>query len=126
MKHILQLTALFFAMLFSTMVYAQQDVFNKVRSTIIEIDDVTDASILRNGKKLSLVLVVKNYTTVLRARELCDSFIRLTMNRVKAENKPVEELGVSVNDYIIGVYYPDDLEIALGVKANDSIRISWQ
>jgi len=104
---------------------AQSAELNIAKQAILGYDEVTDAAINKKGRNMSLVLIVKYSTSEQRAKELGDNFVRLTMTFVKEENSPSKEIGTSVYDYLIGVYYPNEKEVVMGAKVTFAKKITW-
>ncbi len=94
-------------------------------ATIKQHMEVRDAAITQKGRKLSLVLIVNFGTTEARARVLGDNFVRLVKTFSKEEQAPGKDIGAGVYDYFIGVYDPNEREIALGAKVDFARRITW-
>ena len=83
-----------------------------------------DASVTQKQQELSLVIVVRNGTSGERSRELGDNFVRL-VKTFGPEPNPEVKIGTGTFDYLIGVYFPDQTQVALGAKASSSPQITW-
>lgn len=90
-------------------------------------DEVLDAAIIQKEEDpslLSLSLVVQYGTTEESAKELGDCFVRMTKS-LSPDDPPGNEIGPGIYDYIIGVFYPNGNNIALGAKDRTARRITW-
>ena len=75
--------------------------------------------------KLTLVLTVNADTTVDRAKELGEEFVRAVM-RAGPEPAPlVDSLGEGFFEYVIDVITPDNSRLARGTKSNIAVQIFW-
>ncbi len=55
-----------------------------------------------------------------------DNFLCMIMsNSMGAENSPSKEIGSTKYSYIIGVYYQNQKQVALGAKAPAARKITW-
>ena len=86
--------------------------------------EVLDAAISQRNQTLSLVLIVVSGLSEVRAKELGDNFVRI-VKTFGPDEVPGKEIGQGLYNYLIGVYYPGEIEVALGAKASNSIRIRW-
>ncbi|MGB0452480.1 MAG: hypothetical protein ACPGJV_02110 [Bacteriovoracaceae bacterium] len=94
--------------------------------TIKDYPEVKDATINQDKEQISLVVIVRRSVGKEKAKEMGDNFLRLLMaNSMGTENSPKKEIGPTKYSYLIGVYYPDDSEVALGAKAPAARRITW-
>ena len=93
-------------------------------SSIKAYPEVRDAAVSQKGDQLSLVLVVRFATNTQRAKTLGENFVRLTKS-LGPDSSPGKEIGKGTYDYVIGVYYPNERQVALGAKARTAERISW-
>lgn len=93
-------------------------------SSIEGYSEVQDAAINQDGKQLSLAIVVGYATNKETAKDLGDSFVRLVKS-FGPEDNPEKEIGPGLYDYLIGVYYPDKSQIALGAKCSSCRKITW-
>lgn len=91
---------------------------------IYKYDGVLDAAIVQNGKTLSLALIVDYGTSEVYAKEVADSFVRITKS-FTPDVGPRNEIGPGIYDYLIGVFRPDGTTIVLGAKAFNSRSITW-
>ena len=57
-------------------------------------------------------------------KELGDNFVRL-VKTFSPDDPPGKEIGEGIYNYIIGVYYPDESELALGAKVSYADHITW-
>ena len=85
---------------------------------------VLDAAISQDGNTFSLVLVVNRATNQTGARQLGDNFVRM-LKTFSDDDNPGREIGQGKYDYLIGVYYSDRTQVALGAKAAGATRIRW-
>ncbi len=92
--------------------------------SIQEYVEVRDAAISQDGDTYSLVLVVDRATSTERAKELGDNFVRMVKS-FGPDDSPGQEIGSGTYDYLIGIYYPDGEQVALGAKSRISTRITW-
>ena len=93
-------------------------------SSISDYPEVIDAAISQDDRGISLVLVVAFGTDEGRAKELGDNFVRM-LKSFSEDSPPGKDIGKGMYDYLIGVYYPDEMQVALGAKARSANRISW-
>ncbi len=100
------------------------DIRDIVIASIEDYPRVRDAAISQDGKQLSLVIIVDYATDPDYAQELGDNFVRVTKSLLR-DGGVGQRIGSGKYDYLIGVYYPDEREVALGAKVNSSDRISW-
>ncbi len=100
------------------------DVKAAVVSSIKAYPEVRDAAITQKEDQLSLVLIVRSATNTQRAKELGENFVRLTKS-LGPDKSPGKEIGKGTYDYVIGVYYPNEKQVALGAKSRGAERISW-
>ena len=87
--------------------------------------EVVDAAVKQDGQKVSLVVIVNRGTSVAKAKQLGDNFLRMVKTLSEAEPNPDNQIGRGVFDYLVGVYTPDQKELALGAKVRNSPRITW-
>ena len=100
------------------------DAKNMAISVIKDYPLVRDAAIIQDGRKLSLVIIVSYATSEEHAKELGDNFVRL-VKTFSEDEPPKKEIGEGIYDYLIGVYYPNEEEVALGAKVSFSPHITW-
>ena len=100
------------------------DIEAMVIPNILEYQQVVDAAISQDGKKISLVLVVNYATNASHAAQLAENFLRLTKAMLK-DGDIGKEIGTGEYDYVIGVYYPNEDLFGKGAKARTSDRITW-
>jgi hypothetical protein len=93
-------------------------------SSIEGYSEVQDAAINQDGKQLSLAIIVGYATNEETAKDLGDSFVRLVKS-FGPEDTPEKEIGPGLYDYLIGVYYPDKSQVALGAKCSSCRKITW-
>jgi hypothetical protein len=108
----------------------EQPTIEEVGQIIIEsikgYPEVRDAAISQDDRTLSLVLVVAQATSQSKAQQLGDNFVRLTKTFLQDGEAPgPQTIGRGEYDYLIGVYRPNDVQIALGAKSRGADRISW-
>ena len=116
--------------------YSIRDIPNVVIQTMTEeqkaealrfIEDyegVIDAAITQDGMKLNLVIVVERRINETVAKMFGENFVR-TVKMVGPDSRPWDDLGTGEYDYLVGVYYVDQQQVALGAKVSGSPRISW-
>jgi len=92
---------------------------------ITEYPEVLEAAITQRGRRLSLVLIVAYGTNKSRARNLGDNFVRMVKTFAKAELSPSKQIGKGVYDYLVGVYYPNKVQVVMGAKVSIAVRITW-
>ena len=92
--------------------------------SIMGYSEVRDAAISQNGQDLSLAVMVDYATSVVRAKELGDNFVRMTKSFGPGPT-PGKEIGKGVFDYLITVIYPNEEIVALGAKVRFSPKITW-
>ena len=85
---------------------------------------VRDAAIGQDGNKLSLVIIVDYATVPSYAQQLGDNFVRLVKSLLR-DGDVGKRIGTGEYDYLIGVYYPNEKQLAMGAKAKSADRISW-
>lgn len=94
--------------------------------TIKEYPEVKDAAVNQDEDQISLVLIVRRNTSKEKAKEMGDNFLRMLMaNSMGIENSPSKEIGPTKFSYLIGVYYPDESQVALGAKTPAARKITW-
>ena len=85
---------------------------------------VRDAAITQEGHDLFLAIVVNPATNEQYARELGDNFVRM-VKALSQDDPPGREIGKGIYDYRVGVFYPDQTQLALGAKVRFSPTITW-
>ena len=100
------------------------DVKTVILTAIQQNQEVVDAAIEQDGSDVSLVLVVRSFTSEDRAKELSDNFVRLTKT-LSPDTVPGRTIGQGIYSYLVGVYYSDETQIVLGAKVRSSDRITW-
>jgi hypothetical protein len=93
-------------------------------SSIKGYTEVQDAAIQQDGKQLSLAIIVGYATNEETAKDLGDSFVRFVKS-FGPEDAPQKEIGPGIYDYLVGVYYPDKTQVALGAKCSSCRKITW-
>ncbi len=88
-------------------------------------DKVKDAGISQDNGIINLTLIIDYGTSLERARELGDSFVRLVKIHSMDVN-PEEEIGKGIYKYIIVVVYPNKDEATGGIKELSSEFIMWK
>ena len=83
-----------------------------------------DAAVNQQGRTLSLALIVAPGTSEGEAKEAGDRFVRL-VKTFSQDTPPGNEVGAGIYDYLIGVYHPGQVEVALGAKASIARSIRW-
>lgn len=93
---------------------------------IKEYPEVVDAAVNQKSSDINLVVVVRQGTPKEKAKEMGDNFLRILMaNSMGIENSPKKEIGPTKFSYLIGIYYPGEIQAALGAKAPASRAITW-
>jgi hypothetical protein len=91
----------------------------------IESDPIVqDAAIQQQGRTLSLAVIVTSGTSRAEAKEVGDRFVRLVKTLSK-DAPPGNDVGAGIYDYLIGVYYPGQVEVVSGAKASIARSITW-
>ena len=85
---------------------------------------VLDAAITQDGNTLNLVLIVAGLTTYNKAVELGEKFVRMAKS-LSPDDGPGKEIGRGKYHYLIGVYYANEDQVALGAKSGGATRIRW-
>ena len=87
---------------------------------------VTDTRI-RAGTtlRLTLVLTVNEDTTVDRAKELGEQFVRAVMAAGPEPGPQTDEIGEGFFEYSIDVITPGNARLIKGFKSNISVKINW-
>ena len=93
-------------------------------ASITEYPEVIDAAISQKGNDVSPVLIVGYSTSQQRAEELGDNFVRMVKS-LSQDSSRGKDVGKWMYSYLIGVYYPNEKELAQGGKSKVSDRISW-
>jgi hypothetical protein len=93
-------------------------------NAIMDDPAVKDAAITQEGRTLSLALIVGEATSEPHAKEIGERFVRLVKTFSK-DTAPGKEIGDGVYDYLIGVYYPGRIELAMGAKVAPARSITW-
>ena len=93
-------------------------------ASIRSYPEVKDAAISQDGNAISLVIVVGSATNPQRAQELGDNFVRMVKSQSQ-DTPPSKEIGTGIYDYLVGVYYPNEKQVAQGAKSRGAKRISW-
>ena len=57
--------------------------------------------------RITLILMVRYGTSEVRAKQLADNFVRMTMT-LGPDKNPGKEIGKSRYDYPVGVFYPNE------------------
>jgi len=95
-----------------------------VLPTIKSYDLVRNAEIRRDGNRFDLVLLVDYAIDPNYAREIGDSFVRLTKSMLQ-DGETGEAIGRGEYDYVIHIYYPNNKQVAIGAKASVARKITW-
>ena len=95
-----------------------------ILSTIRGYSLVRDAAISQDGSRVNLVLIVDYAIDPDYARQLGDTFVRLAKSFLE-DDPPGKAIGTGKYDYLIGIYYLNEKQLALGAKSRVSDRISW-
>jgi hypothetical protein len=88
----------------------QKEMVAMAVNTMKQSDAVRDAAVSQVGNIISLALIVQNYVTPERSKELGDAFVRQVISLCD-EGSLGKEIGKSKFNYLIGVYRPDKTEI---------------
>ena len=88
-------------------------------------DKVKDAGISQNNGIIILTLIIDYGTSLERAKELGDNFIRLVKTH-SIDVNPEEKIGKGLYKYTIVVVYPNKEEAVRGIKELSSESITWK
>ena len=91
---------------------------------IVGYSGVREAAVTQRDNVVSLVLIVEYATSQSYARELGDNFVRLAKSLL-GDSAPGKAIGTGKYDYMVGIYLPNEEQLALGAKARTADRISW-
>ncbi len=86
---------------------------------------VVDVAIKQKGRDISLVLIVDRAVSKQKAKELGDNFVRLVKSFSK-DKIPGKKIGRGIYNYLVGVYYPDEVKLVIGAKVYTAEQITWQ
>ena len=103
---------------------APSSVDSMVVSSIEANREVVEAAISQRGDQVSLILIVRSATNKQRARELGDNFVRM-FKSFSPDTAPGSVIGEGIYDYVVGIYYPNEKQLASGAKAKNARRITW-
>ena len=103
---------------------SSSSVNSMVISSIETNREVVEAAISQRGDQVSLVLIVRSATNKQRAQELGDNFVRM-FKSLSPDTVPGRVIGEGIYDYLVGVYYPNEKQLASGAKAKNARRITW-
>lgn len=92
--------------------------------SIMGYSGVVDAAITKRGSDISMVLIVSWATNAQYARQLGDNFVRL-YKTFSPDDAPGATIGQGIYNYLIGVYYPNEKQVAQGAKAKYATGINW-
>ena len=79
---------------------------------------------VETGNTFNLVLLVDYAIDPNYARQIGDSFVRLTKSMLN-DGAPGQTIGRGKYDYVIYIYYPNNKRVAIGAKSRAADRISW-
>jgi len=85
---------------------------------------VLDANIIQNNVKVKLVLELENDTSRERAKELGDKFVRFVKKECR-DFDPNKDIGEGIYDYLIMIFYPEQILLLKGVKECLANTINW-
>jgi len=101
---------------------------NEAKSLAIEEIEaypmVKDADFKQKGKDITLVLIVGYATSNQQAKEFGDNFVRLVKS-FSEDDPPKKDIGSGKYTYTVGVFYPNEKQVALGAKVSNATFISW-
>jgi hypothetical protein len=92
---------------------------------LTDYNDVADATLSQSGTTLSLFLVVADDVSNERAKELGNTFVRMTKFH-GPDVKPIQKIGPGNLDYVITVTYPNEEKIAQGSKKRLASLVTWE
>ena len=101
-----------------------EETMSLAKSTILEREVVIDASIGQTEDQLTLVLIVIPSTSEAAGKSVGEDFVRLVKS-LGPEDPPGPQIGAGIYDYLVGVYFPDQTELAMGAKVYSSSNITW-
>lgn len=93
-------------------------------SAIMDDPAVKDAAVTQQGRTLSLALIVGEATSEPHAKKIGERFVRLVKTFSK-DAAPERQIGEGVYDYLVGVYYPGQIRVAMGAKVAIASAITW-
>ena len=93
-------------------------------SAIMDDPAVKDAAVTQEGRTLSLALIVGEAISEPHAKEIGERFVRLVKTFSK-DTAPERQIGKGVYDYLVGVYYPGQIKVAMGAKVSIASAITW-
>ena len=98
-----------------------------VERTIERMDHVRDSAIVRRGTTISIAVVVDYAVNPETSRLIGDNAVRMAKSMLFAggEKAPGKAIGKGLYTYQIGVYRPNEDEVAVGTKDHDDDRIRW-
>ena len=102
---------------------SSSSVNSMVISSIETNREVVEAAISQRGDQVSLVLIARSATNKQRAQELGDNFVRM-FKSLSPDTVPGRVIGEGIYDYLVGVYYPNEKQLASGAKAKNARRIT--
>lgn len=97
----------------------------KVIDTLKEEDNVIEADLMQKGSKIELVITVESKTSMERAKELGESYIRL-VKTFSMDINPNKKLGKGIYNYSVIVNKSKKDIIIIGIKENTAEFITWQ
>jgi len=96
-----------------------------VINRIKQFPGVIEAIIPQKGDDLSLVLVVPENTSIKKAKDLGDNFVRMVKSSSKDAPDPGKNIGKGIYSYLVSVYTKQEKNIALGAKVQTAENITW-
>ncbi len=97
---------------------------NAAQAVIKAYSEVEEATVVQDGRKVSLSLTVVSGVSEADARELAESFVIL-VQLIGPESPPESGLGEGIYDYHVQVYGPGSALIVEGRKRPSSSEMSW-
>ena len=86
---------------------------------------VLDAAVTQEGRQVSLVLIVAGIVGEGEARLLGDDFVRMAKSILSDGKVGKDGPGRGEYNYLIGVYYVNEEQVALGAKSASAEQIRW-
>ncbi len=94
---------------------------NKIK----QYPEIIEAAITQKGDDLSLVLIVPANTSIKKARDLGDNFVRMVKSLSEDAPEPGKKIGKGIYRYLIRVNTKQEEKIVLGAKVQTAENITW-
>jgi len=94
-------------------------------NSIKEYPEIIEAIITQKGDDLSLVLIVPENTSIKKAKDLGDNFVRKVKSFAKDAPDPGKKIGKGIYSYLVSVYTKQEKKIVLGAKVQTAENITW-